>query len=450
MKILFGIFLTWIPCLILADSEKITRVELGAVVTALKHLGMTKPHFVCRKDESIYHLRRLFYEVGVPLRVSRYVSPFKTTSADNLVFCPDHDITHSVVLSNMSLADSLSRPWLILERGLFFKGGDHLHIQLQHQVYFFHLDTLSITEIYTINSVLVRNQIGQIVVLNSEKASLLYHKETQDSFVKRRSNFRGLSLRAMVENDGLNVKINPYFKEDKNGWVLDKQGHPIKQIESSNVAGLYVDVLHILQQDMNFTTELFMRKDGGFGYPVNGTWVGMIANLLYNDADLILAGVTINVARRQVVDYLHRITTIKGGIFIGRKGLEEHAWLSFLYPLRTDVWVFLLFYTIVLLGIVKSLQILHRRRDFWNRTALEIIEDTVGDFWMLGASYFGRRANTTNLTESESLGIVFFFAFFSGTVVFMVYRSSLTAELAVKRDSPPFKTLDDLYKSSYR
>ena len=38
----------------------------------------------------------------------------------------------------------------------------------------------------------------------------------------------------------------------------------------------------------------------------------------------------------------------------------------------------------------------------------------------------------------------------SGNVVFMSYRASLTSELAVKTEKPPFTNLEEFYHSEYR
>ena len=47
------------------------------------------------------------------------------------------------------------------------------------------------------------------------------------------------------------------------------------------------------------------------------------------------------------------------------------------------------------------------------------------------------------------LRVLLFSVFLSGNVVFMSYRASLTAELAVKEDKMPFTTLEGLLNSDY-
>ncbi len=75
----------------------------------------------------------------------------------------------------------------------------------------------------------------------------------------------------------------------------------------------------------------------------------------------------------------------------------------------------------------------------------------VGDFWMVGTSYFGRPAtDKQRINASSAINVLFLVVFFVGNIVFMSYKSSLTAELAVKRDKIPFNSLEELFQSEYR
>ncbi len=456
MRVLFVLLVTWTCPLTLANMESnrpVTREELKAVLMVLEHLGMNKLHFLCMEYESVSNLQSLFSKVELPIRVSKHLSfVLEKSYDDNMVLCPGQVAQNIRGKLHRKLQRSFYHPWLILERNSSTSARGNklcLSIQVHNQLYFFNLDNLSITERYAINGILVSNSIGQVVWKPNE-ASFSYVRKNHDSFLERRSNFRGLSLKAMTENDGLNIKLNPSIKEEKAGWMRDKQGHPMKQLETSEATGLYMDLLNTLQNDMNFTTTLYVRKDGAWGHPVNGTWVGMVSNLLNKEADFMLGGLIMNLLRVRVVDYLQRLGTMTGAIHIRHRGLEEQAWLSFLYPLRTEAWILLLLNTLVIFAAVKCFQILQRKKRFLSMPASKMFEETVGDFCMLGASYFGWRANPSKTNESGPLKIIFFVAFLSGTLIFVVYRSSLTAELAVKRNSLPFETLDELYESPYR
>jgi len=61
-------------------------------------------------------------------------------------------------------------------------------------------------------------------------------------------------------------------------------------------------VLHLLQNELNFTVELKRRFDGEWGRVVvdeNGgeQWVGMVQSLMEGDGDIILASLTMTPQR---------------------------------------------------------------------------------------------------------------------------------------------------------
>ncbi len=469
------------------QQQSLTTREMGAVLAAMRGLRMVRPVFVCagmeKEEGAKKNVVAMLLRGDSPARVvkgdsagagdsdgnrgsgggGRSISGSSSSSrsyAANLIICEDRQ---SLALGGgvLPLSASARNPWLVVERGATTVPNDNGDgadeppsppIQVNHKVYFLDLRDLAVAERYVINGVWVRNVVGSVDEEGGGGTFRYSHREDQGGFLRRRSaNFHGLSLRAMTENDGLYVKYNTAIKAGpKEDWTPDRMGQPIKAIGRDQVAGLFIDVLGILESDMNFTTELLIRRDGAFGHLINGTWFGMVANVLGGDADFICTGMAEYLMRVMVMDYLYRLGTQTPTIFIGRKGLEEHAWLSFLYPLTTRVWIFLLINTFLLLGITKFLQLLKSDTQFWNRSLYATVEEVVGDFWILGAAYFGGKPRASAANEGGPLKVVFFVAFFSGTLVFMSYRSSLTAELAITRDSIPFETLDQLYESDFR
>ena len=92
--------------------------------------------------------------------------------------------------------------------------------------------------------------------------------------------------------------------------------------------GVYYDVLQELESQLNFTTSLFKRKDGGWGsvYPQNdGSYEapGMIGDIFFKRADIVLAAVTINLKRGLYIDYSISITKERVALFIKSKNVKE-------------------------------------------------------------------------------------------------------------------------------
>ena len=104
--------------------------------------------------------------------------------------------------------------------------------------------------------------------------------------------------------------------------------------------GVYYDVLKELESQLNFTTALFRRKDGAWGYvyPQNdGSYeaTGMIGDIFFKRADIALASLTINLKRGIYIDYAIPFTKEPVGLFIKSKSLQgDFDFHLLLSPLR--------------------------------------------------------------------------------------------------------------------
>ncbi len=173
-----------------------------------------------------------------------------------------------------------------------------------------------------------------------------------------------------------------------------------------------------------------------------------------DEADFILAQLIYDNVRSTVLDYLVPITTDVDGMVINKHGLEEISWLTFFKPLTNQVWTLLLLNAFFILCVMRLLE-----WGYYTSTPTYVAKmlsfkklmDLIGDFWMVGTSYFGRPANDKQrINTSSAISVLFLVVFFIGNIVFMSYKSSLTAELAVKRDKIPFNSLEELFQSEYR
>lgn len=151
-----------------------------------------------------------------------------------------------------------------------------------------------------------------------------------------------------------------------------------------------------------------------------------------------------------MIDHVLPLGTETPVLYVPRKALERREWLAFLYPLRAEVWTFLLLNSLALLLALKIFEWFYRGKDFWTGNPIIIFVETIADFWMLGASYFGRKPNRSTTNEERAIRILLLLAFLSGNIVFMSYRASLTAELSVRRHASPFSTVEELSYSNYK
>ena len=112
--------------------------------------------------------------------------------------------------------------------------------------------------------------------------------------------------------------------------------------------GLYHDVLLEVQKMLNFTTVLYKRKEiaWGFVYPQgNGSYEadGIVGDIFFGRADLIVAPVTFFLRRALYIDYLPPLTPKYIGLYISSiKSKEAMNLYVFIKPFRYSQLIFYL------------------------------------------------------------------------------------------------------------
>ncbi|RWS11095.1 glutamate [NMDA] receptor subunit 1-like protein [Dinothrombium tinctorium] len=116
-----------------------------------------------------------------------------------------------------------------------------------------------------------------------------------------------------------------------------------KMHENYCCEGYCMDLLRRLSQNLNFTFDLHIVADGLFGsqeFDENGKrkWNGLVAELVYKKADMVIAPLTINPERAKVMDFSKPFKY--HGIAMLQKRLPKGAKLtSFLQPFQHTLWV---------------------------------------------------------------------------------------------------------------
>ena len=87
--------------------------------------------------------------------------------------------------------------------------------------------------------------------------------------------------------------------------------------------------------ELNATFSLYKRKDGIWGSLKNGSWSGMLQNLVNGNADMIVSGIVRTKSRSEATSFLPtpiQIPSDRAGIFI--KAFEEDvSWKVWQYRL---------------------------------------------------------------------------------------------------------------------
>ena len=186
-------------------------------------------------------------------------------------------------------------------------------LNIHQEVYFMKEGSKEIFETYDINGIKIQQKIGKFC---EEESTFIW--EENPKFIKRRSNFYGLHLKGLAEVERTELILDPnyaikapYFSNNSTYQVNDY------------VSGVYYAVLEVLQSKLNFTVSLFKRRDGDFGYVKqhsNGSYevTGMVGDIYFNRADIIVAPLAITLSRFSYIEYLPHITFAEGCLFIPR------------------------------------------------------------------------------------------------------------------------------------
>uniref|UniRef100_A0ACB8FSR1 Glutamate receptor ionotropic, kainate 5 n=1 Tax=Sphaerodactylus townsendi TaxID=933632 RepID=A0ACB8FSR1_9SAUR len=107
--------------------------------------------------------------------------------------------------------------------------------------------------------------------------------------------------------------------------------------------GFCVDMLHELADILKFRFQIKLVEDGLYGAPEpNGSWTGMVGELINRKADLAVAAFTITAEREKVIDFSKPFMTLGISILYRVHMGRKPGYFSFLDPFSPAVWLFML------------------------------------------------------------------------------------------------------------
>lgn len=114
--------------------------------------------------------------------------------------------------------------------------------------------------------------------------------------------------------------------------------------------GLSMDLFNLIAAKLKLIPDIYIVEDGAFGQVVNGSWVGLIGDLIADKADIVIACISINSKRARYVDF----TTpyMAGGITVVVKAThKEKPFVNFeaFEPLTAMLWM-----TVILTTFLSS------------------------------------------------------------------------------------------------
>ncbi|XP_062274952.1 glutamate receptor ionotropic, kainate 4 isoform X2 [Scomber scombrus] len=235
----------------------------------------------------------------------------------------------------------------------------------------------------------------------------------------------------------------------ENPYVMLRPNH--QELEGNErYEGFCVDMLKELADILKFKYRIRLVGDGLYGVPgANGTWTGMVGELISRKADLAVAGLTITAEREKVIDFSKPFMTLGISIMYRVHLGRRPGYFSFLDPFSPGVWLFML---LAYLAVSCVLFLVARLTPYeWynphpclkGRCNLLINQYSLGNsFWfpvggfMQQGSTIAPRALSTRCVS----GVWWAFTL----IIISSYTANLAAFLTVQRMEVPIESVDDL------
>ncbi|XP_004417279.1 PREDICTED: glutamate receptor ionotropic, kainate 4 [Odobenus rosmarus divergens] len=235
----------------------------------------------------------------------------------------------------------------------------------------------------------------------------------------------------------------------ENPYLMLKGNH--QEMEGNDrYEGFCVDMLKELAEILRFNYKIRLVGDGVYGVPeANGTWTGMVGELITRKADLAVAGLTITAEREKVIDFSKPFMTLGISILYRVHMGRKPGYFSFLDPFSPGVWLFML---LAYLAVSCVLFLVARLTPYeWysphpcaqGRCNLLVNQYSLGNSLWFPVGGFMQQGSTIApraLSTRCVSGVWWAFTL----IIISSYTANLAAFLTVQRMDVPIESVDDL------
>ncbi|XP_063955124.1 glutamate receptor 4-like [Lytechinus pictus] len=229
--------------------------------------------------------------------------------------------------------------------------------------------------------------------------------------------------------------------------------------------GYCVDLLHAINEHHPFKFIIRVRNDSAYGNAdENGTWDGMVSDIMTKKADIAVAPLTINSERQRVIDFTKPYMSLGISIMIKKPQHTHPSVFSFMHPLSYEIWLSIIF---TYLGVSVVMFLISRfSPDEWypvEKGSLKSAPSTEGDldrvepgdkkennfgiqnsmWFSLGALMQQGCEVSPRCLSGRIVGAVWWLF---TLIIISSYTANLAAFLTVQRMSTPVNSADDLVK----
>ncbi|XP_035669394.1 glutamate receptor ionotropic, delta-2-like [Branchiostoma floridae] len=209
-------------------------------------------------------------------------------------------------------------------------------------------------------------------------------------------------------------------------------------LDGPEFSGFCVDLLKQLSIMLDYDYELYEVHDGKYGSRrVDGTWNGMIGDVMTGRADFAVGASVVTATREEVVDFTLRFMDFSLGILM--RETEDDNYFFFLQPFHPKVWLCAAAALCVVCGV---LLLLHRQQPDKNMLSARATRQKSSYTWFTYSSLLkqGGYFDLRHVSRKILAGVWWLFTFF----LFSSYTAEMAAILTVTRMENPITSLEDL------
>ncbi|KAI8499742.1 hypothetical protein Bbelb_227930 [Branchiostoma belcheri] len=208
--------------------------------------------------------------------------------------------------------------------------------------------------------------------------------------------------------------------------------------------GFCIDILDQMAKEHKFRYDIYETPDRKFGIQLeNGSWNGVIGQVLSRHADIAATDLVISAAREEVVDFTKPYLDYGVRLILRKPADKEQNWWGFLAPLDGTVWWSILG---AVFGVSVLLYLLHRYSPYGSYKQHHGPDKHHSDLketvWFIVGSLMQQGGEP--IQNFISGRILSTFWWFFVLIIIATYTANLAAFLTVSRMDIPVRSVQDL------
>uniref|UniRef100_A0A2S1WM86 Glutamate [NMDA] receptor subunit 1 n=2 Tax=Hirudo TaxID=6420 RepID=A0A2S1WM86_9ANNE len=293
------------------------------------------------------------------------------------------------------------------------------------------------------------DNIFEVLKLDFQNSSSIWHKNIKANVDKWSARFpNSLKVSHASHLEVVTIESLPFVHKLTTNSSCRKQSYPCKFSKDDRrhcCYGYAIDLLVLLSKELNFTFDLRLEEENIFYESEKMDGSGLVDQLVAEKADMVVAPLTINPRRAEVIDFSKPFKYQGLTILVKKQNRKEFSLSSFLQPFKETLWI-LVGLSVHVVALI--LYLLDRFSPF-GRFKLGKSEDTEEDALNLSSAMWfawgvllnsGIGEGTPRSFSARVLGMVW-----AGFAMIIVasYTANLAAFLVLDRPEVSISGVDD-------